>query len=86
MRTLVLVVAVLLVGCASFQNTRQQDLVENAWRQCQLEGRIAGNVRLTRIAPDGRYWYASSDSAYGFTEVRACISEKYAELQRGGAK
>jgi hypothetical protein len=70
MRTLVLVVVVGLVGCASMQNTPQQDIVWEAYRQCQYEGRIANNVQMVRVEPDGRYWYQMMNGSRGSIDIQ----------------
>jgi len=80
MRTLVLVVVVALVGCASMQNTPQQDLVWAAYRQCQYEGRIPNNVQLVRVEPDGRYWYEWINGSRGSIDIQQCISEQIAAI------
>ena len=80
MRTLVLVAAAGLVGCASMQNTPQQDIVWEAYRQCQYEGRISNNVQMTRVEPDGRYWYQMMNGSRGGIEIQNCIDENVAAL------
>ncbi len=44
-------VALTLAGCASVQNTSQQDYVYEMARGCSIP-----NVWLKRVEPDGRYW------------------------------
>ena len=65
-----------LAGCAAFQNTLEQDITWNAYYQCQFEQRGAGNVRMVRVEPDGRYWWQSTDAPLGLADFEACISEK----------
>jgi len=58
-------------------NTPRQDLVWSAYTQCKAEGRIATNIQLTRVEPDGaRLWYSAYRSAYGAQELERCINEK----------
>src|SRR3989442_135248 len=54
MKKLMLILAAVLTGCASLQNTPQQDLIWNAYPLCKAE--IRNNVQILRVDPDGRYW------------------------------
>jgi len=76
MRTMMAVLAVGLAGCAAMQNTRAQDLVWDAYHQCQAEQRVAGNLQVIRVEPDGRAWYSGYSSVYGLAELENCITEK----------
>ena len=44
----------LIAGCASVQNTLQQDRVWNAYRVCRTE--TGANAVIQRVDPDGRYY------------------------------
>src|SRR5258706_2805398 len=48
----VLVVLILLTGCAIPQNTLAQDLAWERWRACDH----FASVQLDRISPDGQIW------------------------------
>ena len=72
----------LLTGCAG--NTAQQDMVYNAWENCREEGRIAGQVQLARVEPDGRYWIQplqDTRSAYGVGPAQTCVDEQLAKMK-----
>ena len=82
-RLLGIVVAVMLgaallmiSGCATFQNTPQQEAVWGAYHACQAEQRVPGNIQMTRVEPDGRYWCQWASSPYGAEGFRQCITEK----------
>jgi len=74
MKKLMLILAAVLTGCASLQNTPQQNLIWNAYPLCKAE--IRNNVQILRVDPDGRYWMQCTDACYALTEFNNCISEK----------
>ena len=80
MRTLVLVVVMGLVGCASLKNTPAQDATWEAYGQCQYEGRIPNNLQMVRVERDGRYWYQWINGSHGSIDFQQCISEKLAAI------
>jgi hypothetical protein len=80
MRTLVLVVAVGLVGCAVMKNTPAQEAIWSAYAQCQYEGRIPNNVQMVRVESDGRYWYEWMNGSRGSMDLEQCIREKIAAM------
>jgi hypothetical protein len=69
-------VAVLIVGCASLRNTPAQDLIYEAWRACQREGRIDLNVTLDHVEPDGSYWVRTRGGQAGRQAAFDCMREK----------
>ena len=73
---ILLVLALMLTGCASMVNTPQQDRVWAAYNQCQAEGRIANNIQMIRVEPDGRYWWQWSGGTHGSVAIQECITEK----------
>jgi hypothetical protein len=76
----------LLMACASFQNTLAQGLAQAAWDACQAEGRIPNQVQLTRIDVDGGiHWFGLAGS-FGFADAQNCIQEKYREGTRAMEK
>jgi hypothetical protein len=78
---LVALVALLLTaftGCAGIQNTVQQDLVYEAFRQCRYEGRWPADILLTRVEPDGRYWVLVGGAGISRVIVFQCVDEKVA--------
>ena len=73
----------LLTGCAG--NTAQQDMVYRAWENCRAEGRIAGQVQLARVEPDGRYWIQPGQdtrSSYGVGAAQRCVDEQLAKMKQ----
>lgn len=64
-----------LAGCALHATKAQADSVD-AFYECRFEGRIAANVELERVEPDGRVVLGSMDSAAGLREALACWEEK----------
>ena len=45
-----LLFALVLTGCASLQNTPQQDLIWNAYSLCKAE--VRNNVQILRVDPN----------------------------------
>jgi hypothetical protein len=84
MRTLVVILALALAGCAVLKNTREQDLVWEAYHACQAEHRIPLNIQIERVEPNGTYWWRAYSSAYGYGDMNACIQEKVAAAVRAG--
>ncbi len=75
-RKLGLVVASLaLAGCASLGNTPAQDRSFAAWSACQAAGRIPAGAQLTRVGPDGRYYYTYLDT--GTQGIKDCMAEYF---------
>ena len=71
--------AVLLVGCASVQNTPpQQDRAWAAYEACKAAGRVT-HWQLDRVEPDGRTSWNTTSSPYGFQEIEACMREELAK-------
>ncbi len=70
--------AVLLVGCASVQNTSQQDRAWAAYEACKAAGRVT-HWQLDRVEPDGRTSWNTTSSPYGFQEIEACMREELAK-------
>ncbi len=68
--------AVLLAGCASVQNTPQQERTWAAYAVCRT---TVPRVQISRVAPDGRYWYWANDTSYGFEQFNACMREEIAK-------
>jgi len=79
--TTILAVAI-LAGCATVQNTPQQDLVWSAYNQCKAEGRIPANIQLERVEPNGRPWFSAYSSAYGAQELERCLNEKMSTISQ----
>ena len=84
MRTLVVVLALALAACAAMKNTREQDLVWDAYHACQAEHRIPLTVQIERVEANGTYWWRAYSSAYGTDEMNGCIKEKIAAAIRAG--
>ena len=74
----VLAVLTLTAGCATFQNTPQQDRTWAAYDSCKAQGRVT-HVQITRVEPNGRYWYSASDTLYGGSALVACMEEEFAK-------
>jgi streptogramin lyase len=69
--------AIVVGACTStVKNTPRQDLIWSAYNQCKGESRVAPNVQITRVEPDGRVWYTANRSSYGSQELERCINEK----------
>ena len=64
----------LIVGCASVQNTPQQDRVWAAYRVCRTE--TGANAVIQRVDPDGRYYATCSDVCARWGEFTSCMREK----------
>ena len=73
----------LLVGCATIQNTPEQDRTWAAYRACKAAGR-AEHGQIERVDPDGRWWWSPASptrSSYGLTELEACMQEQLAKTR-----
>lgn len=73
--TIVTCSLLLLVGCATFQNTPKQDFARAAWDSCPS----MPNIVLDNIAPDGMIYYHWINSPAGTREHWACIERYYKE-------
>jgi hypothetical protein len=80
------VLALLLAGCSAVSNTPQQEKTYAAWAACQAEGRIDGNVQLTRVQSDGRWWWATRDGSFGVGPIKECMAEQFAKMRSGTFK
>jgi hypothetical protein len=75
-----MIVAALLAGCASMQNTPRQDYVWAMWTQCRATGELGtSTLYIDRVAPDGRYW---TNTTVGPFEVewpilQACMNKQF---------
>src|SRR5215831_16657225 len=78
LRSLFALIPLIVVGCASVENTPAQDAVWAAYNQCRAEGRVPANVQLLRVEPDGRAWYQTYQGSYGSADFQSCITEKIA--------
>lgn len=70
MRTL-LIASLLLVGCATLANTPAQERTWAAIETCK--GAQPSGYQVTRVEPDGRYFYKSGDFAGGVRPWQDCI-------------
>jgi hypothetical protein len=71
----------LAAGCATVQNTPEQDRTWAAYRACKAAGRVAQG-QIDRVDPDGRWWWSSSSplrSSYGLSELEVCMQEQFAK-------
>ena len=73
--------AVLLAGCATLQNTPEQERTWAAWDACKAAGRIT-HWQIDRVEPNGRAWLSSTDSPYGLQEIQACMREERAKTKQ----
>lgn len=64
--------AIVLAGCASMLNTPQQDYVWAMGQNCSNTG-----AYITRVLPDGHYYYGWRGGAYTGPEFRQCMEEQY---------
>jgi hypothetical protein len=62
------------LGCSTLQNTPAQDRTWAAYNACRAENRT-GNIQVTRVDPEGRYWWNAPDHAVR-TDFNACMAEK----------
>jgi hypothetical protein len=60
--------AVLLAGCATVQNTPQQERTWAAWDACKAAGRVT-HWQIDRVDPDGKIWWWTTGSPYGLQEI-----------------
>lgn len=74
MKSLMLVLIVVIAGCASVQNTPAQDLVWNAYRICQTE--TSSNVVIDQVRPDGSWTGWCNGKCNRDSELQDCIREK----------
>ena len=74
--TLTVLALAMAAGCAAMQNTPAQERTWAAYHACQAEQRVPGNIQMTRVEPDGRYWYQWMSSAYGAEGFQQCMTEK----------
>ena len=76
LRTLPVLAALILAGCATLQTTPQQDYTYEMGRNCETP-----TTKLERVAPDGRYWIqARGDAGVGSTEYPrffACMKAQF---------
>jgi hypothetical protein len=73
----------LLLGCATIQNTLEQDRTWAAYRACKAAGRVAYG-QIDRVDPDGRWWWSAAQptrSSYGLAEIEACMREELAKAK-----
>ena len=63
-------VAMLLAGCATAQNTPAQDYVWEMGRNCNAAG-----ITMTKVDPDGRY-YLSGANVTSFSAFTDCMQEQ----------
>jgi hypothetical protein len=74
----VVLIPLLLSGCASAQNSLAQDLAWERWEQCRV-----GGVNLSRITPDGRIWVTyMADHTSALREWQECDRKAAAEQGR----
>lgn len=76
----VLLGALLLTGCSTFQNTPAQERTWAAYEACKAEGRVV-HVQVTWVERDGRYWYEYLGSPYGAGELKECMNEQFAKMR-----
>jgi hypothetical protein len=69
--------ALLLSGCATFANTPAQDRTWAAYEACR--DRVPRNIQVTRVEPDGRYWYQWVGSPYGMGVLQECMRDEVAK-------
>ena len=84
MRIGVVVLVLVFAGCAAMKNTREQDLVWEAYHACRAENRIPVTVQIERVEPNGTYWWRAYSSAYGTEDMNVCMNEKVAAAVRAG--
>ena len=77
-RNALILAAVLLAGCATVQNTPQQERTWAAYEACKAAGRVT-HWQLDRVEPDGRTSWNTTSSPYGFQEIEACMGEELAK-------
>jgi hypothetical protein len=65
-----------LIGCATTQNTPQQDYVYEMGRICEAS---FTSTKIERVAPDGHYWIRGRGAGYEIEYPRffACMKEQY---------
>ena len=73
MIVVVVLLAVVLTGCAAFQTTPAQDFARRAWDSCPH----AANNALEYIEPSGRIHWRWVNSPSGTQEHIACVTEYY---------
>ena len=62
----------LLAGCATIQNTPQQDYVYDMARPCERNG-----VQIAYVSPDGKSWRGQwMGGAYTWPEFQQCVQEQ----------
>ena len=69
--TTLLVLIVLLSGCASMQNTPQQDYVWEMGRHCNTS-----DMQMTRVEVDGRYWVQGASNVINLKPYFECMQEQ----------
>ena len=77
-KTALALAAVLLAGCATVQNTPEQERTWAAWEACKAAGRVT-HWQIERVDPDGTIRWWTSGSPYGLQEMEACVKEEWAK-------
>ena len=75
--TALVLAAELLAGCATFQNTPQQERTWAAYETCKA--RIPTNITIQRVDSDGRYWWQTREGSFGQTQLTNCMREEFAK-------
>ena len=70
--------AALLAGCATLQNTPEQERTWAAWEACKAAGRVT-HWQIDRVDPDGTIRWTATGSPYGLQEIQACMQEEWAK-------
>jgi hypothetical protein len=74
--SIVALLAALVVGCATFKNTPQQDATRRHFDECLNEVRPM-RAYLTRVDPNGTYaWNYGADDTKGRNDMMDCMYRK----------
>jgi hypothetical protein len=71
MRTLVVIASLLLTGCATLANTPAQERTWASIEKCKALQ--PSGYQVTRVEPDGRYFYKFGDFGGGARPWQDCI-------------
>lgn len=74
------VMSILLAGCASMQSTPRQDYVWAMWEQCKVTDELrTSTTTIDRVEPSGRYWSNSTMGPFEveWPRIQACMNERF---------
>jgi len=75
----IVLLVILLAGCATMRSTPQQDYTWAMWENCKQSLVLSSGLTVNRVEPDGRWWTNSvmGPAESDIPKLRECMNAQY---------